>query len=58
MIWTGRPWVTWYGMTLQEKNDIYENPINEGLIWNLFWYMSSREILRDMYLQGWGNSNM
>ena len=22
----------------------------QGLIWNLFWYMSSREILRDMHL--------
>ena len=37
-------------LELHETNDIYENPINQGLIWNLFWYMSSREILRDMHL--------
>ena len=37
-------------LELHETNDIYENPINQGLIWNLLWYMSSREILRDMYL--------
>ena len=35
---------------LHETNDIYENLINQGLIWNLFCYMSTREILRDMYL--------
>ena len=33
-------------ISLFEKN---ENPINQGFIWNLFWYMSSREILRDMH---------
>ena len=41
-------------LELHETNDIYENPINQGLIWNLFWYrgvpMSSREILLDMHL--------
>ena len=37
-------------LELHETNDIYENPINQGLMWNLFWYMSSREILRDTYL--------
>ena len=36
-------------LEFHETNDIYENPINQGLIWNLFWYiinMSSREILK------------
>ena len=37
-------------LELHETNYIYENPINQGLIWNLFWYMSSREILHDMHL--------
>ena len=37
-------------LELHETNGIYENPINQGLIWNLFWYMSSREILHDMHL--------
>ena len=37
-------------LELHETNDIYETPINQGLIWNLFWYMSSREILHDMHL--------
>ena len=34
-------------LELHETNDIYENPINQGRIWNLF--MSLREILRDMH---------
>ena len=37
-------------LELHETNDIYENPINQGLIWNLFCHMSSREILHDMHL--------
>ena len=37
-------------LELHETNGIYENPINQGLIWNLFCYMSSREILHDMHL--------
>ena len=37
-------------LELHEWNDIYKNPINQGLILNLFGYMSSWEILRDMYL--------
>ena len=37
-------------LELHETNDIYENPINQGLIWNLFWYMSSQEILHDIHL--------
>ena len=26
-------------LVLHETNDIYENSINQGLIWNLFWYI-------------------
>ena len=37
-------------LEIHETNDIFENPINQGLIWNLFWCMSSREILGDMHL--------
>ena len=37
-------------LELHETNAIYENTINQGLILNLFWCMSSREILRDMHL--------
>ena len=43
-------------LELHETNDIYDNPINQGLIWNLFWYMSSREILHDMHLNLVGQS--
>ena len=37
-------------LELHETQNIYENPINQGLIWDVFWYRSSREILRDMHL--------
>ena len=37
-------------LELHETNGLYGNPINQGLIWDLFWYMSSREILCDMHL--------
>ena len=30
-------------LELHETNDIYPNPINQGLIWNLFWYICHRE---------------
>ena len=35
-------------LELHETKNIYENPINQGLIWDVFWYRSSREILRDI----------
>ena len=44
-------------LELHETNDIYENPINEGLIWNLFWYMSSRAILGFFYKIFWDLHN-
>ena len=37
-------------LELHETKNIYENPINQGLIWDVFLYRSSREILRDMHL--------
>ena len=37
-------------LELHETNDIDENPINQGLIWNLFWCMSSGKFLHDMHL--------
>ena len=30
-------------LELHETNDIYGNPINQGLIWNLFWCICHRE---------------
>ena len=36
-------------LELHETKNIYETPINQGLIWDVFWYMLSRKILRDTH---------